>query len=67
MGRYSLGFPILGLAAATAQAQVSCEFHPPGSYGPYDYNDGIAHRDNLPVVEAFHFTSITGEVQYATT
>src|ERR1700674_903188 len=56
MGRYFLAFTILGLAAATAQAQVSCEFHPPGTYGPFDYNDGLARRDNLPLVEVAHFT-----------
>lgn len=27
------------------------------AYGPYDYRDPIAKRDNLPVVEAFHFTA----------
>lgn len=26
------------------------------AYGPYDYNDAEHKRDNLPVVEAFHFT-----------
>jgi tetratricopeptide (TPR) repeat protein len=58
MGRYLLALAILGLAAATAQAQVvSCVFHPPGSYGPFDYSDAIAQRDNLPIVEAYHFTS----------
>jgi tetratricopeptide (TPR) repeat protein len=57
MGRHFLAFVILALAAAGAHAQVSCEFHPPGSYGPFDSNDGLAQRDNLPIVEAFHFTS----------
>lgn len=26
------------------------------AYGPYDYRDPIRKRDNLPIVESFHFT-----------
>jgi tetratricopeptide (TPR) repeat protein len=58
MWRSGLWIVLLAGLAAAAFAQenrVGCG-ELANAYGPYDYTDPVHARDNLPIVEHFHFT-----------
>ena len=49
------------VAAATWGARLFAQEVPgcgvlQNAYGPFDYRDPVSKRDNLPIVESFHFT-----------
>ncbi len=48
---------ILVVATNLQAADSYCgELDPEGQFGPYDYADPFNRRENLPIVEQFHFT-----------
>lgn len=46
---------LLLVDGANAQQVPGCGFLQ-NSYGPFDYRDPLARQNNLPIVEAYHFT-----------